>query len=296
MFLEKFILPTAQQEENVIHGAYNNPFIENAYPFGVFAEKQLTELDFTNITIIYGGNGSGKSTLLNLISQTLHLKRDAPFNNSELFDLYVKQCKYRMSFNDFGEVQNLPDGSSYICSDDVFEYMLSVRDNNEFVENKKHEVSQDWLEKRYGESIRFNSMEDYEDVKTQLLARRKSVSLKKYLNKAVENKIKLKSNGETALKFFKTKLKDDTLYCLDEPENSLSPKLQMELAQDIQNLAKYCGCQFIIATHSPFLLAINNAKIYDLDSNPVEIKKWWELENCRIYFEFFEQNKRYFQS
>ena len=54
------------------------------------------------------------------------------------------------------------------------------------------------------------------------------------------------------------------------------------------------GCQLIIATHSPFLLSIDGARIYDLDSDPVQTRQWWELENTRIYFDFFYRNKELF--
>ena len=105
---------------------------------------------------------------------------------------------------------------------------------------------------------------------------------------------KLNSNGETAIEFFEKKLENDCLYCLDEPENSLSPQFQKLLVEIIEKKARYCGCQFIISTHSPFVLALNGAKIYDLDSTPVDIKKWWELENVKEYFSFFETNREYF--
>ena len=62
----------------------------------------------------------------------------------------------------------------------------------------------------------------------------------------------------------------------------------------IKSMAKNCGCQFIIATHSPFMLAIDGAKIYDLDSVPVLPKNWFELENTKIYFEFFYKHKDLF--
>ena len=58
----------------------------------------------------------------------------------------------------------------------------------------------------------------------------------------------MNSNGETALRYFDERLKSDRLYCLDEPENSLSPKRQQELAAMLEQLARYCGCQFI---HDP---------------------------------------------
>ena len=88
---------------------------------------------------------------------------------------------------------------------------------------------------------------------------------------------------------FYINLENDKLYLLDEPENSLSPKSQIELVKHIFELAKYCGCQFIIATHSPFLLALPTAKIYNLDGEPAAVSKFCELPNMRSYYELFHQ-------
>ena len=90
------------------------------------------------------------------------------------------------------------------------------------------------------------------------------------------------------------KLKPDTLYLLDEPENSMSPKLQLELFNILTELARYCGCQLVIATHSPFLLSLEGARVYDLDSEPVQVRPWQELENVRTYYEFFKSHEKEF--
>ena len=58
---------------------------------------------------------------------------------------------------------------------------------------------------------------------------------------------------------------------------------------------QYLGCQFIISTHSPFLLAMKNAKVYDLDEDPVDVKSWTELENVRTYYEFFKNHESEFK-
>lgn len=80
------------------------------------------------------------------------------------------------------------------------------------------------------------------------------------------------------------------MFLLDEPENSLSPAKQQELVKFIEDSARFFGCQFVIATHSPFVLAIRGAKIYDLDEEPVDVKRWTELENVRAYYEFFKKH------
>ena len=69
-----------------------------------------------------------------------------------------------------------------------------------------------------------------------------------------------------------------------------SPAKQQELVKFIEDSARFFGCQFVIATHSPFVLAIRGAKIYDLDEEPVDVKRWTELENVRAYYEFFKKH------
>ncbi|WP_245697570.1 AAA family ATPase [Paenibacillus oryzae] len=60
------------------------------------------------------------------------------------------------------------------------------------------------------------------------------------------------------------------LYLLDEPETSLSPQNQIRLAEQINELARYLDSQFIIASHSPFMLGTLNAKLYNLDAGVLQ--------------------------
>jgi predicted ATPase len=94
--------------------------------------------------------------------------------------------------------------------------------------------------------------------------------------------------------YFTNKIQENGLYLLDEPENSLSPERQMELVKFLEDSVRFFGCQFVIATHSPVLLSMKDALIYDLDSNPVQTRKWTELENVRRYFDFFEKHRDLF--
>ena len=104
-----------------------------------------------------------------------------------------------------------------------------------------------------------------------------------------------RSNGESAFAYFTQKIKNDALYLLDEPENSLSVQLQKQLATFLQDSARFYGCQLVIATHSPFILAMRGAKIYDLDADPVDVKPWTELKNVREWYEFFKENSDKFK-
>lgn len=300
MYLERFVLPI-EQEDNLIqkrkihNGGERFGYIDNVYPCGIFSQKKLSEVNFDKITIFYGGNGSGKSTLLNLIASKLELNRIAPINSSELFDSYARLCKYELGYDEEGFRHRIPNGSRIISSDDIFDYMLTVRTSNQDREEHVEEARDLWYQLRTGSTIKFSGLDDYEALRTQNLARSKTVSRRQFIQRTVGKEVKLNSNGETALKYFDTKIKNNTLYCLDEPENSLSPKLQIELAKFLEKAARYCDCQFIIATHSPFLLAMEGARIYDLDETPVDIKNWWELENTKTYFGFFEKHRHLFE-
>ena len=102
------------------------------------------------------------------------------------------------------------------------------------------------------------------------------------------------SNGETSLQYFDEYLKPDALYLLDEPEVSLSPANQVLLAQEINKMARFLRCQFIIATHSPFMLGTLNAKIYNIDTKDYAVAKWSELENVRYFYNFFKEHEKEF--
>jgi len=305
MYLESFLLPSKETEEKLLktrmwENAGPFGYVENAYPYGIFPPKGLFQLDFERVTILYGGNGSGKSTLLNLIASALKLKRISPPNSGEMWDLFAAACQIRMTKDEDGEGEGegkfcrLPSHSRILTSDDVFDFMLAMRSQNDQVRENVESERQEWFHRREI-PVRMQSMEDYENVRKQALICRKSLSRRQYLRETAGKEWKLGSNGETALEFFDSHLKEGALYCLDEPENSLAPKFQLELLQILSGLARWGRCQFILATHSPFLLSLPGARIYDLDSRPVTLRKWWELENVRTCFRFFDENRHFFE-
>lgn len=124
------------------------------------------------------------------------------------------------------------------------------------------------------------------------MARSKTQS--KYVRNNLMDNVREHSNGESAFLYFTEKVKENGLYLLDEPENSLSPDRQQELVEFIENSARFFGCQFVISTHSPFLLSMRGAKIYDMDEDPVDVKRWTELSNVRTYYEFFRRHEAEF--
>ena len=136
-------------------------------------------------------------------------------------------------------------------------------------------------------------MDDYEQLKKVNSARSRTQS--KFVRENLMDNVREHSNGESAFIYFSEKIQENGLYLLDEPENSLSPEKQQELLKFLEDSARFFGCQFIIATHSPFLLSMRGAKIYDLDEEVVDVKRWTELRNVQAYYEFFKKHEREFE-
>ncbi len=253
------------------------------YPFKFFPPRELEYLEFAPITIFYGGNGSGKSTLLNIIAEKLGILRHSAFNGSAFFGEYVSRCETDSS--------EIPGGSQILTSDDIFDYMLNIRYLNDGIDVRRDELLDDWVSRKYAHH-RLKSLADYDDWKESYDAKSKTQS--QYVRERLMRNVDMYSNGESAMKYFTDHIHEDALYLLDEPENSLAISLQKELCKYIIDSAMHFGCQFIMATHSPILLSMPDAVIYDLDDIPVSTKTWTELDNVRQYFAFFEEHRREF--
>ena len=278
IYLRNFSFPSEDREYNFILDEKRTCF-DTFYPFKILSKNDFTEIDFEPVTILYGGNGSGKSTALNVIAEKIEASRDTIFNKSNFFKDYVDMC-------DMDEVK-VAGIKRIITSDDVFDYILNLRNLNEGIDNKRENLFGDYLDAKYSD-FKMKSLEDYEELKKVNSARASTMS--KFIRKNLMSNVRLYSNGESAYRYFIEKITENGLYILDEPENSLSPKRQIELMSFIEDSARFFGCQFIISTHSPFLLAIKGAKIYDLDESPVSVKSWTSLENVRTYYEFFKSH------
>lgn len=94
------------------------------------------------------------------------------------------------------------------------------------------------------------------------------------------------SHGQCHMSFFKNRFRIRGLYLLDEPENALSPKRQIELLQLLDQMGQPGHAQFIIATHSPILLALPGAEIFSFDRAPIQTIAYEDTDHYRIYKSF----------
>lgn len=283
LYLSCFEFPDIEQEYDFIFRQKKTCY-DTYYPFQILSKHQFRRIDFEPMTILYGGNGSGKTTALNVIGEKLGLHRDSLYNRSNFFADYIQMCDMKLE-------RRIPKDSAIITSDDVFDFMLNLRSINEGIDRKREELFEEYLQAKYNH-FQMKSLDDYEQLKKVNAAR--SGTQSKYIRKTLSDNVREHSNGESAFLYFSEKIKENGLYLLDEPENSLSPAKQQELLRFLEDSVRFFGCQFIIATHSPFLLSMRGAKIYDLDEEIVDVKRWSELENVRAYYEFFKKQEEAF--
>ena len=248
------------------------------YPFGLLSNKGLEHIEFAPITILYGNNGSGKSTILNVIAERLNIYNKTLGNTNEYFSSYVRMCTFTAGR------EGIPEDSTMIRSEDIMHYIANIRKRNADIDK----VVQEWLMK----GIQRGTLAAEHSVRQQfesLYDMGGGGSFHAVMVNKLTEKIDEESNGETALNYFKSRLFADNLYLLDEPENSMAPAFQQELANFICLLAYRLNCQFIIASHSPFMLSMQGARIYDLDKSPVWQREWYELDNMKAYYRLFKR-------
>ena len=285
IFLKNFTIPNEDQEYQLILNEKRTIF-NNIYPLKIFPPKKIEHFTFkTPITIFYGGNGSGKSTLLNIISSKLNAERKNKLETSDFFNSYVNACDCSINNEEMTEIK-------IITSDDVFDFILSIEEINSTVNKNRQKLVDEFMKTKYSPSTDFYN--DFDKLKNKADANRLTMS--SYVRGRLgTNNIIRQSNGETALLFWEKEIKENAIYFLDEPENSLSAVNQIKLSEFIEESVRFFNCQFIISTHSPFLLSMQDARVYDLDIVPNRVRNWYELENIKVYYDFFNKNKNFFE-
>ena len=279
VYLSGFRFPDRAQEANYMAFSprARQTCYDSYYPFGLFEGRTLPELDFLEITILYGG----KTTLLNVMADALRLYRRAEYNRTPFFDDYARLCEPRT-------MRPIPTGSMILTSDDVFDYMLDLRALNDGVDTRREQMFADYNDLRR-EKFQMHGMKDYDRLKQVSAARRYSQS--QMARRTLPANVRTRSNGESALAVFSERIRENALYLLDEPENSLSPERQLELARFLHDSARFYNCQFIISTHSPFLLAMKDALVYNLEMSPAGTCPWYDVASVRLWYDFFREHE-----
>ena len=294
-YIDSFKLQPKEKLSNYWYGL--------TYPWNIFIKKDFEWINCKDITIFYGNNGSGKSTILNLIAEKLGAKRtieifkdyiyDKSGEKINFFDDFIKQITIKMVKDDYDNEIDLPETIQLITSDDIFKKIDNLISYNNKILNDITKKRNGYVEiKRNSQEFKA-TLDNYDELVKIIQTKRLSKTAYSLVDAG--HKEKIQSNGETALEFYRQAFKFGGIYLLDEPENCLSPIFQIELMKLIQDASRYQECQFFICTHSPFILSLKDAIIYNMDLEYVISQKWEELENVRIYYDFFKSKKNLFE-
>lgn len=159
--------------------------------------------------------------------------------------------------------------------------------NFNFSTNNTHSELCDYLtisKSKYAKDGFFLRAESFYNVATNIDELDKEVSLLQSYGGISLHK---QSHGESFLSLVQNRFGGNGLYILDEPEAALSPSRLLTLIAEIYSLVKH-NSQFIIATHSPILMAFPNAQIYQLTEDGIEAVSYKETEHYQLTKSFLE--------
>ena len=248
------------------------------FPFTVPVIRTLETLAFpTAVTFFVGENGSGKSTLLEGIAAAARLPAvgssdldaDATLGAQRELGRALRLVWTRKTSRGF-----------FLRAEDFFGFAkrLSAM-RSEFVERLAH------LEVEYADRSAF----------ARTLAMGPAHASLADMEQRYGIDLDANSHGQSFLRLFRSRFVPDGLYLLDEPEAPLSPQSQLALMAMMQDMLAE-GAQFVIATHSPILLAYPGATIYSFDRAPATVVPYAELDHVVLTREFLNAPERYLRA
>ena len=250
---------------------------DGAFPFTVPAIRLLDGLALQRpVTFFVGENGSGKSTLLEGIAAAARLpavgSTDVPRDETLAAQRRLGKA-LRLSWH------KKATRGFFLRAEDFFGFTKRLaRERAELLLEMREVSSQYRAQDRstYAEGLA------QAPLKSSLAAMEQRYGIDLDAN----------SHGQSFLKLFQSRFVPGGLYLLDEPEAPLSPQSQLALLAMIGDMVSQ-DAQFIIATHSPMLLAFPDAQIYSFDKTPVEAVAYDQLDHVRITRDFLNAPERY---
>jgi predicted ATPase len=244
------------------------------FPFSVPVVRALSELTLdVPVTFFVGENGSGKSTVLEAIAAaaglptvgSLSVTDDATLGEQRKLAGALRLEWRRKTHRGF-----------FLRAEDFFGFTKALSRERAELLQRSREIDEEYRDRPGAKGLAMmpigRSLADME--------RRYGVNLD------------ANSHGESFLKLFQSRLVPDGLYLLDEPEAPLSPQSQLALLAMIHDMIER-DCQFVIATHSPIVLAYPGARIYSFDGGCIEQVEYERLEHVALTRDFLNDPGRF---
>lgn len=237
------------------------------FPFNLSVVDSLARLEFTQpVTFFVGENGSGKSTLLEAIAAGMG--SIAVGSASVASDETLEHARQLAKVFRFVRNRN-PQRGFFFRAEDMFGFTKTVK-------QAQDELSE--LEAEYNETL-------------SGYGRQLAVGATRGQRSALANKYgtdpDAKSHGESFLSVFQARMVPEGLYLLDEPETPLSPIRQLAFLSILKQMVAQ-DCQFIIATHSPMLMAFPDAAIFNFDEDEITPIDYDDVEHVSLTRAFLD--------
>jgi predicted ATPase len=249
---------------------------EDHFPFNVPAIRSLTTLEFTTpVTFLVGENGSGKSTFMEALAVAAGLiavgaadiERDTTLNG-------VKALAGKLKFSWTKRMRK----GFFLRAEDYFGYVKRLAHIREEMVNDLHEIDEEYKDRS-----------EFAKGLARMPFARELYDLEHQYSGDLDHR----SHGESFLTFFKARFRPDGLYLLDEPEAPLSPLRQLGFLSMLKDMVQNHRAQFIIATHSPILMAFPDAVILSFDKTPIQAVAYSELEHVTLTRDFLNNPESY---
>lgn len=250
---------------------------DDGFPFSVPAVRTLESLDVaTAVTFFVGENGSGKSTLLEAIAAAAHLPA---VGSADVLRDDTLAAQRRLANALRLTWSRRPARGFFLRAEDFFGFTKRLAQERVELTTRIQELETEY--RAQDRSARALGLAQG-PMRTSLadMERRYGVNLD------------ANSHGQSFLHLFQSRFVPAGLYLLDEPEAPLSPHSQLALLAMIHEMVAREG-QFIIATHSPILLAFPGARIYNFDATPVQAVAYEDLDHVRVTRDFLNAPERY---
>jgi predicted ATPase len=250
---------------------------DDAFPFTVPAIQSLDSLDVgTAVACFVGENGSGKSTLLEAIAAAAKLPA---VGSAEMPRDETLTAQHRLASTLRLSWSHRATRGFFLRAEDFFGFTKRLAQERVELTARMRAIETEYrAQDRSAQALGLAQG----PLRTSLaeMERRYGVDLD------------ANSHGQSFLKLFRSRFVPGGLYLLDEPEAPLSPQSQLGLLAMIAEMVAQQG-QFIIATHSPILLAFPGARIYSFDATPVTEVAYETLDHVRLTRDFLNAPEQY---
>jgi predicted ATPase len=235
------------------------------FPFNVPIIQSLDELEFASeVSFLVGENGSGKSTLLEAIACAAGLPAvgsESVQSDRTLADIRPLADRLRLSW------AKRTHRGFFMRTEDFFGFAKRLTSTREEYQAELARIDQETRDR---------------SLTARSLARSPFLKELHEMEKRYGEDLAARSHGESYFKVFESRFVPGGLYMLDEPEAPLSPLRQLSLISMLKEMVEQRDAQFIIATHSPILMAFPDAIIYNFDDGLIKRVQYDEVEHVVI--------------